>query len=249
MGSIQRENTSDKDGSKEVNILVTGFGPFRDAKINPSWEIARRLGASLDVELIREGNKEDGSRDGESEKVQSQDIPISESQSNSDANTDTNSPQPQKPKKSTIIKANIIVHPTPIKVAYESVRTLIPTLWDSPSDIESNPETKSRIDYAIHIGMAYGRKFYSIEKQAHRNGYTMRDVDGKSSEGWTEDWAKADMPVLLGTSIDVDGVCGAWRKGVGMGVSFVIYFCHVCSVFWFYFPMSTSVVSSVSSFR
>lgn len=39
-----------------VKVLVTGFGPFLDITINPSWEIARRLPASilgLDGESIR----------------------------------------------------------------------------------------------------------------------------------------------------------------------------------------------------
>jgi len=200
---------------------VTGFGPFRDAKINPSWEIARRLGAFLDVELIKDGNKEGEANSDESEKTdQNQDT--SSNPINPDANTiaDINNPQTLKPKK-IIIKANILIHPDPVKVSYSSVRELIPTLWDSPSDPPSDPpsntETKPRVDYAIHIGMAYGRRFYSIEKQAHRDGYAMRDVDGKSSEGWTEDWVKRDVPAVLGSDIDIEGVCGAWRKGDGMG--------------------------------
>lgn len=30
-----------------VKVLLTGFGPFLDVKINPSWEVARKLPASL----------------------------------------------------------------------------------------------------------------------------------------------------------------------------------------------------------
>lgn len=34
----------------------------------------------------------------------------------------------------------------------------------------------------IHIGMASGRRYYSIERKAHREGYLMKDVDGKVLE-------------------------------------------------------------------
>lgn len=34
----------------------------------------------------------------------------------------------------------------------------------------------------IHIGMATGRKWYSIERKGHRDGYLLKDVDGELCE-------------------------------------------------------------------
>lgn len=92
----------------------------------------------------------------------------------------------------------ILIYPDPIKVAYKSVRELVPKLWDyasgpvdkasasnhasSHGDIIGGIGRKQRVDYMIHIGMASGRKWYSIERRAHRDGYVMKDVDGEILE-------------------------------------------------------------------
>lgn len=34
----------------------------------------------------------------------------------------------------------------------------------------------------IHIGMASGRKWYSVERRGHRDGYVLKDVDGEICE-------------------------------------------------------------------
>jgi len=75
----------------------------------------------------------------------------------------------------------ILIHPEPIKVAYKTVREIVPKLWDH-ADEGARRVTGRGVDYMIHIGMASGRRYYSIERKAHREGYKMKDVDGEVLE-------------------------------------------------------------------
>jgi pyroglutamyl-peptidase len=96
-----------------------------------------------------------------------------------------------------------------VKVAYKSVRALVPTLWEGAG--------KRRIDYMIHIGMASGRKYYSVERRGHRDGYLMRDVDGeplgdaerRKVEG--PDWIWDGLSKEIFSSVEVDDVWRRWR--------------------------------------
>lgn len=100
----------------------------------------------------------------------------------------------------------ILVHPEPIRVAYKTVRELVPKLWDG-----------RKIDYAVHIGMASGRRFYSVERRGHRDGYSMEDVDNellgdharKKIEG--DKWIWNGLPEELLTTADIDDVWRRWR--------------------------------------
>ncbi|KAI6717251.1 hypothetical protein PZA11_005426 [Diplocarpon coronariae] len=108
-----------------------------------------------------------------------------------------------------VVPVRILVHPEPVKVAYKEVRELVPRLWEG-----------RKIDYAIHIGMASGRKFYSVERRGHRDGYSMKDVDHKllgdaerrKLEG--DDWIWNGMPEELLSSVDVDDVWNRWRSAL-----------------------------------
>ena len=68
----------------------------------------------------------------------------------------------------------LLVHPEAIRVNYETVRGIVPELWD----LEHQSPDRPKIDIAIHIGMAGPRLVYSIERRGHRDGYAMKDVDG-----------------------------------------------------------------------
>lgn len=70
----------------------------------------------------------------------------------------------------------------------------------------------------LHIGMASGRRFYSIERRGHRQGYRMGDVDGivlgdeaESSKAKGEKWCWEDCPKELLSSVDVDDTFRRWR--------------------------------------
>ncbi|KAK8910487.1 hypothetical protein QC760_001433 [Botrytis cinerea] len=55
MGSISGNDNTRPD-SKEIRVLVTGFGPFRaQYPINPSWEIASRLPRYVPTNVKNEG--------------------------------------------------------------------------------------------------------------------------------------------------------------------------------------------------
>jgi len=74
-----------------------------------------------------------------------------------------------------------------------------------------------KIDYMVHIGMASGRRFYSVERRGHRDGYNMRDVDGEflgdeerqKVEG--DKWIWADVPEELETACNIDDIWRRWR--------------------------------------
>ena len=91
-----------------------------------------------------------------------------------------------------------------MNVAYKTVRELAPRLWDIP-----------KIDYMIHIGMATSRKFYSVERRGHRDGYEMRDVDGEllsDTEEGKQEWD--GLPKELHTDVNVDDVWQRWRAAI-----------------------------------
>ena len=56
--------------------------------------------------------------------------------------------------------------------------------------------------------MASGRKFFTLESRAHRDGYAGRDVDGETMEGdklW-QGGAYQEAPEVLGTGFPVGEV-------------------------------------------
>jgi pyroglutamyl-peptidase len=112
------------------------------------------------------------------------------------------------------------VYPSPVKVAYATVRELIPQMWGK--------ETK-RIDYMVHVGMAGGREYYSVERRGHRDGYMMADVDGVvlGEEKWKGDrWIWNGCPEEIMTSVDVDDVWQRWRSALPVRMPMHIYLCN-----------------------
>jgi pyroglutamyl-peptidase len=132
----------------------------------------------------------------------------------------------------------LLVHPEPIRVNYQVVRSLIPRLWhlkgsngknnagdaddagdagDADGGVQKVLTPKPKIDFAIHIGMASPRLHYSIERRGHRDGYTMRDVDGellgddsrRLREG--KDWIWDGMPAEILTDLDMEDVLRRWK--------------------------------------
>lgn len=105
----------------------------------------------------------------------------------------------------------ILVHPEPVRVNYQTVRGLVPQLWQLD-------ETKSRIDAVIHIGMAGPAPTYSLERRGHRDGYALKDVDGellkdqdrRLKEG--KDWVWHGMPKEIETDLDLDDILDRWTR-------------------------------------
>ncbi|EME81121.1 uncharacterized protein MYCFIDRAFT_28580 [Pseudocercospora fijiensis CIRAD86] len=97
----------------------------------------------------------------------------------------------------------IISYGTPVRVAYDEVRDLIPKL---------HQEYAGTVDVVLHIGMASGRKFYALERYGHRDGYDKnKDLDGRmpgADEGKT---TFADCPPTMTTSLDYENVLLDWQ--------------------------------------
>ncbi|KAK1755060.1 Pyroglutamyl-peptidase 1 [Echria macrotheca] len=192
MGSTWRD--TDTSQEEEVTVLITGFGPFKsDYPLNPSWEIARSLPAYLPPLDKKDGSKKTPKEKGE---------------------------EPNKNIKLPPVR--LLVHPEPIRVNYQTVRSLVPELWHLDDNSNSNSgdgdgRAKRKIDIAIHMGMAGPQAVYKIERRGHRDGYAMKDVDGeflrdqerRAREG--RGWVWYGMPGELETDLDLDDVLGRWR--------------------------------------
>ncbi|KAI1399969.1 peptidase [Hypoxylon fuscum] len=95
----------------------------------------------------------------------------------------------------------------PVRVNYEVVRSLVPTIWDNPAQ---------KVDYVIHIGMAGPDHVYSLERRGHRDGYDKQDVDGqllgddqrRKREG--DQWIWHDVPEELLTDLDIEKIYKRW---------------------------------------
>lgn len=103
----------------------------------------------------------------------------------------------------------IISYGSPVRVAYDEVRALVPQLHD---------EYSGTVDLVLHIGMASGRKFYCAERYGHRDGYIKnKDLDGKMpppDEGKT---IFGDCPATMTTSLDFDSLVMNWQVNI-MGI-------------------------------
>ena len=96
----------------------------------------------------------------------------------------------------------LIVHPSPVRVAYATASTLIPNLIQSHDP-----------DYVVHIGMAGGRDHYTLETIAHRDNYKMKDVDDR--DGWREGehlWKKEEIPDYLRIGWEESDVLSRWER-------------------------------------
>ena len=116
----------------------------------------------------------------------------------------------------------IHVHPRPVKVAYKFVRENIPKLlFPKPSlseegqdavKVAQQAQAKPLYDIVLHIGMATGCNYYTLETLAHRDDYTREDVDGLTMEGdllWQKEY---DAPEILHTSFDTEDVWRRWKS-------------------------------------
>ncbi|EJT73285.1 hypothetical protein GGTG_10130 [Gaeumannomyces tritici R3-111a-1] len=96
--------STESDSQDELTVLVTGFGPFKaDFPRNPAWEITKELPDYLPPPLPKSARFQRRHGDGQG------------------------GPAPPLP------TVRIRKHPEPIRVNYQVVRALVPTLWDGPS--------------------------------------------------------------------------------------------------------------------
>ncbi|THC99139.1 hypothetical protein EYZ11_001390 [Aspergillus tanneri] len=91
-------------------------------------------------------------------------------------------------------RVSIHVHPSPIPVAYSTVRETLPVILE---DYAKSHEGR-RPDIVIHIGIAATRNYYSVETQARRDHYHMSDIKGKTGyEDGERLWRELGLPPVL----------------------------------------------------
>lgn len=91
-------------------------------------------------------------------------------------------------------RISLHVHPSPILVAYSSVRATVPAILEEYASSHGG----RRPDIIIHMGIASTRRHYSVETQAHRDSYTISDVKGRL--GWGDGerlWTQLGLPPVL----------------------------------------------------
>ncbi|CAK7203029.1 hypothetical protein SEUCBS139899_005758 [Sporothrix eucalyptigena] len=127
---------------------------------------------------------------------------------------------------STLPRVRIVVYPEPVRVNYQTVRKLIPTLW-GPNDPKINPPPgdtdagrsfvpPAKIDLLLHIGMAGPRLHYALERVGRRDGYNLRDVDDQllgdtAADRADPNWVWYGVPAALESDLDLDDVLQRWR--------------------------------------
>jgi len=111
------------------------------------------------------------------------------------------------PKTATCPRIRLVKYPHPLKVAYATVLDVVPKLLSA----DDKP------DIVLHIGLAAGRKYFTLERQSSRAPYSnLHDVDGHSlSDEFTETmWPSATFPQHLKPTFDVEDVWRRWRSNV-----------------------------------
>lgn len=123
----------------------------------------------------------------------------------------------------------IHVHPEPVKVSYSYVRETIPQLLFSSSSSkeasqkEYGGDEQPLYDIILHIGVASGRDYYTLETLAHRDKYTKKDVDGETME-YDRLWQdKLKAPEILQPSFDVEDVWRRWKAGLTVGIILSVF--------------------------
>jgi pyrrolidone-carboxylate peptidase len=110
------------------------------------------------------------------------------------------------PATATCPRIKLIVPPEPIEVAYVAV-----TEWE-PKWLGSDD-----YDLIFHIGLAAGRKFFTMERQSMREPYwEKKDVRGEvfSRERTAELWPASEFPGILKPTFDCEDVWRRWRSNV-----------------------------------
>ncbi|RMZ70633.1 pyroglutamyl peptidase type [Pyrenophora seminiperda CCB06] len=107
---------------------------------------------------------------------------------------------------------HIHTYHAPIRVSYNDVLALVPTLLPPNNPMYPPP------DIILHLGLAAGRSYYAIEQSANGRGYSeITDVDGQrfpDSAAETH-FPASKYPVKLSTSFETSDVLARWKRNLG----------------------------------
>jgi pyroglutamyl-peptidase len=99
-----------------------------------------------------------------------------------------------------------------VRVAYNHVLNFVPHLLPPVNPITPKP------DIILHIGLAAGRSYFTLEEGAHGRGYgAIPDVDGEKFPDQAADdkFPHELFPYALHTSFDTSDVVSRWRSNLG----------------------------------
>ncbi|KAK3389084.1 hypothetical protein B0T20DRAFT_397397 [Sordaria brevicollis] len=195
-------------GEEEINVLITGFGPFKqEYPLNPSWEIASRLPSVLPSLRAKQPSTQKPPF-----------IPR--------VNLHVH-PEPIHVSYKTVRALVPKLWAPNFADSDSDSSSSVPTVTTSEapfSEQDANPENaeeseqegkKPKYDFAIHIGMAGPQPRWAIERLAHRDGYALRDVDGEflrdKENQLRDDWVWKGCPTELRTDLNLDVVLKKWR--------------------------------------
>lgn len=111
---------------------------------------------------------------------------------------------------------HIHVHHEAIRVAYDTVLKLIPKLLPPINTMTPPP------DIILHIGLAAGRTFYTLENGAHGRGYgAIPDVDGLKflDDEAEKRFPKSIFPSTLSTTFSTSDVLARWKTNLNQPAS------------------------------
>lgn len=117
---------------------------------------------------------------------------------------------PTSPKNLTPI--HIHVHHEAVRVAYTHVVDLVPKLLPPNNPIHPKP------DIILHIGLAAGREYFTLEQGAHGRGFgQIPDVDGElfPDSKAEKTFPSSKFPTALKTSFDTSDVLARWKANLG----------------------------------
>ena len=107
---------------------------------------------------------------------------------------------------------HIHTHHTPIRVSYNHVLNLVPTLLPPNNPMYPAP------DIILHIGLAAGRSYYALEQSANGRGYSqIADVDGQRFPDSAAEahFPSSKYPAKLSTSFNTPDVLARWKANLG----------------------------------
>ncbi|KAL8983946.1 MAG: hypothetical protein Q9205_001946 [Flavoplaca limonia] len=169
---------------EEVTVLVTGFGPFGNNRINPSHLIVDSLPSCFTANGLP------------------------------NIRIVTASPIPVHYRTVRDIVPRFLFPISQEKVEMKRSYPLdIPSsLFQTVLGADSTPDDKPRFDYILHIGMAAPREYFTMETCAHRDRYLGKDESGETMEGdtlWRDEYK---APELLRPGFDAEDVWRRWKS-------------------------------------
>ncbi|KAL8387830.1 hypothetical protein RB595_009643 [Gaeumannomyces hyphopodioides] len=144
--------STESESQDELTVLVTGFGPFKpDFPRNPAWEITKELPDYLPPPVPKSARFQQRYGDGKG------------------------GPVPPLP------TVRIRKHPEPIRVNYQVVRELVPTLWDGPAAGGEQEELQKE----------------QGEKQGEEGNSTAAAADGNGNDNGNGNGKKPKIDLML----------------------------------------------------